>query len=67
MVNFFYLVGVLASVKQLRKRHQILLSRYFRGELRQRIWGRVCPRKAPEGPAWLQEKRAATVGFLAFE
>ena len=23
--------------------HQILLSRYFRKELKQRIWGRACP------------------------
>ena len=29
--------------------HQILLSinRYFREELKQRVWGKACPRKAP--------------------
>ena len=34
--------------------HQILLSRYFREELKQRIWGKACPRKGPQGPAPLQ-------------
>ena len=34
VVNFFLLVGALVSVKQLRNVHQILLSVYFREELK---------------------------------
>ena len=61
-------MGVLASVKQLRKWHQILLSRYFREELRRRIWGRVCPGRAPQRVLLGYKRReATTVGFLAFE
>ena len=30
-------------------------SRYFREELKQRIWGKACPGKAPQDPAWLQK------------
>ena len=41
IVNFFDLVMVLASVRQLRNAHQILLSRYLREELRQRMWGKA--------------------------
>ena len=33
-VNFFHLLGVLASVDQLRNVHQILLSMYFREKLK---------------------------------
>ena len=33
-VNFFHLVGVLVSVKQLRNVHQMLLSMSFREELK---------------------------------
>ena len=29
--------------------HQILLSRYFREELKQRIWGRGLPQEGPIG------------------
>ena len=47
VVNFFHLVGVSASVKQLRNVPQMLSSRYFREELQQRTWGGVRPRKAP--------------------
>ena len=28
--------------------------KYYREELKQRIWGKACPGKAPEGPTWLQ-------------
>ena len=34
VVNFVHLLGVLVPVKQLRNGHQILLSRYFREELK---------------------------------
>ena len=33
-------LSTFTSTKQLGSFHQILLSRYFRGELKQRIWGR---------------------------
>ena len=49
VVNVFLLVGGGAfstSAKQLRKLYQILLSGYFREELKQRIW--------EKGPGWLQ-------------
>ena len=34
--------------------HQILLSRYFREELKQRIWGEGLSWEGPIGPAQLQ-------------
>ena len=34
--------------------HQLLLSRYFREELMQRIGRKACPRKAPQGSEQLQ-------------
>ena len=49
VVNFFHLVVVLASVKYSGNVHQILLSRYFRKELKQRIWGRGLPWEGPLG------------------
>ena len=39
VVNFFHLVVVLAAEK-LRKYAQVLLSRHFREELKQKRWGR---------------------------
>ena len=39
VANFFHLVVVLAAEK-LRKYAQVLLSRHFREELKQKIWGR---------------------------
>lgn len=42
---------------------QILLpiNRYFREELKQRVWGKVCPRKAPQGCAQLQKHVVSAV------
>ena len=57
-MNVFHLMMALTSVKQLRSVHQ-LSSGYFREELKQRIWGGVCPREAPEGPALLQSQPAS--------
>ena len=34
VVNFFHLVGILVSVKQLKNVDQMLLSMYFREELK---------------------------------
>ena len=42
VVYFFHLVVVLAAEK-LRKYAQVLLSRHFREELKQKIWGRGLP------------------------
>ena len=36
--------------------HQILLSRYFREELQQRIWGEACAWKTQKGSAWLHDQ-----------
>ena len=55
VVNIFYLLERLFFFFFLHLQnnsgnvHQLLLSRYFREELKQRIWGRACPRKAPMG------------------
>ena len=34
VVNFFHLIGILVSIKQLKNVDQILLSMYFREELK---------------------------------
>ena len=39
------------SAKQLRRVQQILLSRYLRAKLEQRIGEKACPGKAPQDPA----------------
>ena len=60
IVNAFHLMMALTSVKQLRSVHQ-LSSGYFREELKQRIWGRVCARKALEVPGLLQSQPASGI------
>ena len=55
--NIFRLVErerFFTSAKRLRKCVPNII-RYFREELKQRIWGKACPGKAPQGPAWLQK------------
>ena len=53
VVNFFHLVVVLAAEK-LGNTNGILLSRSFREELKQEVWGRgSVPGKAPVGSCWV--------------
>lgn len=40
-------------VKQLGEMCLKWVPRHFRKELKQRMWGKTCLRKAPQGPAWL--------------
>ena len=54
VANFFHLVVVLASVKQLRKyASDTVIWILQRGNYSRRCRGGVCPGKAPAGPAWL--------------
>ena len=47
VVNIFHLVGGLHLQNNSGNLHQILLSRYFREELKQRIGGKACLGKIP--------------------
>lgn len=45
--SIFHLVGVLASVTQLREYSSDVLSRHFREELKQRVWEKGLSREGP--------------------
>ena len=47
--SILHLVGVLASVKQLRKCSSDVLSRHFREELKQTVWEKGLSREGPIG------------------
>ena len=53
----FYLMEVILSVKQLRKYAPDTSERRYS----RRYGGGVCPRMAPEGPAWLHSSRLRQV------
>ena len=48
VVNIFHLVqGFHICKKNSGNVHQILLPMYFTEKIKQRIWGKACPRKIP--------------------